>query len=218
MRQSKLLALFLSLATAVFLLSVSIAAPILLRPFYYAHISPLGLEESTGLSRDQIVQAYDEMMDFCTGRTQVFSAGSLPWSASGRDHFADVRNLFLLDLWAVLFSALLLLGWGLLRAKSPFQPHRFLHRGFAFWGGAGLVSVFLSVGALAAHNFHRAFVLFHTLFFPGKDNWRFDPRTDAIITILPQSFFRNCAILILVLLVLGCAVCILTDLPGGKRA
>ena len=59
-----------------------------------------------------------------------------------------------------------------------------------------LISTWFAVGALAALDFDRAFVLFHSLFFPGKSNWLFDWRTDPIILALPQEFFRNCAILI----------------------
>ena len=212
MRQSKLLTVILSVVTAGFILTASIAVPILLRPFYYLHVGPLGLEESTGLSREQIIQAYDEMMDFCTGRTDAFSTGVLPWSVSGRNHFADVRDLFLLDLRTAAVSGLLLLGWTLARRRSCVQPYRFMKRGFAFWGSVGLGSTFLTVGALAALDFSRAFVLFHTVFFPGKDNWLFDPRTDAIIRILPQAFFRNCAIFILLLMVSLCALGILWDI------
>ena len=75
----------------------------------------------------------------------------------------------------------------------------------------------LLVGALAELDFGRAFVLFHALFFPGKDNWLFDPRVDQIINILPQEFFRSCAILILALLALGCAVLILWDILRRKH-
>ena len=53
------------------------------------------------------------------------------------------------------------------------------------------------VGGLAALDFDRAFTVFHTIFFPGKDNWLFDPMTDPVILILPEAFFRSCAILIL---------------------
>ena len=211
MRQSKTLSAALSILTSVFILTVSVAAPILLRPFYYAHIGPLELENTTGLSREQIVRAYDEMMDFCTGRTDTFSAGILPWSQSGADHFADVRDLFLLDLRFAVLSGLFLLGWTLIRRKCTVQPYRFMKRGFLFWGGVGLGSTFLCVGGLAAANFSQAFVLFHSLFFPGKDNWLFDPYTDPIILILPQEFFRNCAIFILFLMVLLCAFGILFD-------
>ena len=212
MRQSRLLAVLLSVLTAVFILTASIALPILLRPFYHVHIDLLDLEARTGLSRTQITQAYGEMMDFCIGRTDTFSAGILPWSQSGRDHFADVRDLFLLDLRAAALSGLFLLGWTLIRRRCSVQPYRFMKRGFAFWGSVGLGSTFLFVGSLAATNFSRAFVLFHTLFFPGKDNWLFDPYTDPIIRILPQEFFRNCAIFILLLMVLLCALVILWDI------
>ena len=48
----------------------------------------------------------------------------------------------------------------------------------------------------------------------------FDWRTDPIILLLPEDFFRNCAILILVLLVFWCAVLIAADLlrAAGERA
>ena len=212
MRQSRLLSVSLSILTAVFILTASIALPILLRPFYYVHMDLLDLEGRTRLSRAQITQAYDEMMDFCIGRTDTFSAGILPWSQAGADHFADVRTLFLLDLRAAILSGLLLLGWTLVRRRCSIRPYRFMKRGFAFWGGVGLGGTFLVVGGLAATNFSRAFVLFHTLFFPGKDNWLFDPYTDPIIRILPQEFFRNCAVFILLLMVLLCALVILLDM------
>lgn len=212
MHTSKLLSAALSVVTAVFILSVSVAVPILLRPFYYAHIDALGLEEASGLTRAQMVQAYDQMMDFCIGRTEEFATGILPWSPSGRAHFVDVRGLFLLDLRAAALSGLLLLAWRLLEKKSAVVPYRFLGRGFAFWGSTGLLILFSILGLFAALDFERTFLLFHTLAFPGKVNWYFDPRTDGIIRILPLHFFQNCAILILVLAALQCAACILPNL------
>ena len=55
---------------------------------------------------------------------------------------------------------------------------------------------FAVLGLLVASNFQVAFTVFHTIFFPGKDNWIFDYRTDPIIGAMPQAFFMNCAILI----------------------
>lgn len=97
------------------------------------------------------------------------------------------------------------------------RPYCFRGRGPGFWAAAGLAIVFLAVGGLAALNFDRAFVLFHALFFPGKTNWLFDYREDPVILILPEEFFRNCALLILALLMLWCAVLIFADLWAGKR-
>ena len=45
-------------------------------------------------------------------------------------------------------------------------------------------------------------------FFPGKTNWIFDAATDQVILILPEVYFRNCAILALVILFVLVAVCL----------
>ena len=65
-------------------------------------------------------------------------------------------------------------------------------------------------------DFDRAFVVFHALFFPGKTNWLFDPNEDQIINILPQEFFRSCAILIFGILLVGCAALIAFDLARKR--
>ena len=186
------------------------------RPFYYAHIGALHLEEQTGLSRAEIRTAYDEMLDYCLGAPE-FSTGVLKWSESGKSHFTDVRGLFLLDLRLFFAAAAAILFLVVLSrlCRRSFAP--LLGRGPGFWAGAGLGGAFLIVGGLAALDFDRAFVVFHTLFFPGKDNWLFDPDTDEIINILPQQFFMDCAILILAALVLGCAALIVADLCRGRR-
>jgi len=64
------------------------------------------------------------------------------------------------------------------------------------------------IGGLVALDFDRAFEIFHKLFFPGKDNWLFDPLKDEIINILPEEYFRNCAIAIGALVLILCIVCI----------
>ena len=216
MKQSKLLTLLLAVAAAAVLLSGSIAVPILCRPFYYAHIGPLHLEEATGYTRAEIKTAYDEMLDYCLGGEE-FSTGALRWSESGKDHFTDVRVLFLLDLKVLAVSAAVLLLVLIAAKLARLRPARLAGRGPAFWAGAGLGGLFLLLGGLAALDFDRAFVVFHSLFFPGKTNWLFDPRTDEIINILPEVFFRNCAILILTVLILGCAGLIVGDLLAERK-
>ena len=218
MKESKLLSLALAVVLALGVLSGAVAVPILCRTFYYAQIGPLGLEEYTGLNEQVIREAYDDVLDYCTGKTDTFSAGLLPFSESGESHFADVRGLFLLDLrvLAVSLGALVVL---LLFARwRRLRPRRFLGRGPGFWGAAGLGGAFLIIGGLAALDFDRAFVVFHTLFFPGKDNWIFDWRTDPVILILPQDFFRNCAILVLLLLLVWCAALIALDFITGRKS
>ena len=216
MKTSKPLTVLLAVATAVVLLTAAIAAPILCRPFYYAHIGPMELCERTGLTEQEIRTAFDEMMDYCLGGEE-FSTGVLRWSESGKSHFDDVRKLFLLDLWALGVGAVALAVLLIAARCAGRRPGAILGRGPCFWAGAGLGGLFLVIGGLAALDFDRAFVIFHTLFFPGKDNWIFDRDTDQIINILPQDFFMHCAILILAILIVGCIVLILADFAKSHR-
>ena len=219
MKKSKLLFALTALLTALLVVSGAVAVPLLVRPFYYAHVPLMGLAEYTGLSAEQIRQAYDQVMDFCLGLRPDFSAGVLGWSPSGAAHFADVRALFILDLWVLAASLGALAILLLVRRITRIEPCRVLGRGAGFWAAAGVSGTFLVVGGLAALDFSRAFVVFHTLFFPGKENWIFDWRDDPVILILPEGFFRNCAILVLALVLLACLGLIVADFGSraGKR-
>lgn len=217
MKPSKLLFLFTGVFTALLVLSASIAVPLLCRPFYYAHIEALNLDGYTGLSVEQIREAFDQVMDYCLGLRPDFAAGVLPFSESGASHFADVRVLFLLDLWVAVISLAALVILFIISRRKKLTPAPLMGHGPGFWAAIGLGGLFLIVGALAATNFERAFVIFHSLFFPGKTNWLFDWRTDPIILLLPEDFFRNCAILILALLIFWCVILIVTDLLAQRR-
>lgn len=209
--RAKVFSLLQALATALCVLTGSIALPLLVRPFYYLHIGPLGLEAASGLTAGEIRQAYGQMMDYCLGLRDTFAAGVLPFSPEGAAHFADVRSLFLLDLAVLVLSATALLLLDIYRRHKAVELHRFRGHGPEFWGCMGLGAAFLVIGGLAALDFDRAFTIFHALFFPGKDNWLFDPRLDPVIDILPQAFFRNCGLLILAALLVCCTVLILRD-------
>lgn len=194
MKQLRLLSLIFTLALVLLVLTAAIALPIYIRGFYYAHIEPLGLVEYTGLSEEQLRQAYDGILDYLTLPNREFSCGVLPYSAEGEAHFADCRVLFDLNRNVLVVSAAVVIAMILLRKR--FGPYRLGKRGAAWWAGLLALILPLVIGSLAALDFDRAFVIFHTIFFPGKSNWIFDWRTDPIILALPQVFFRNCAILI----------------------
>lgn len=210
---SRLLSALMIAAVALALLTGSIAAPIIMRPFYYAQIEPLELEQSSGLSREEIIEAYDEVLDYCIGASDELSAGVLPFSESGSAHFADCRRLFILDLWLFFGSMAAIALLKLYRRRHEIP--RLRGHGAAFWGAAGIGAVLLVIGAAAATNFDRAFTMFHSLFFPGEDNWIFDPALDPIITLMPEEFFRNCAIFILAVLIAACAAIIIADKRKG---
>lgn len=211
---SKLLSILVSIITAVFILSFSIATPILVRPFYYVQIDMRGLEEKTGFTHEQIRDAYDEMLDYCLGISSEFGTGALRWSEDGKAHFTDVRSLFILDLVVLVVSFILLAAFILCSRTHCINNYKLKGRTPYFYGGAGLLSAFLIIGAVCMIDFNQAFVVFHKIFFPGKDNWLFYPSKDEIIKILPESFFASCAGLILAVMVVMCGVAIVT---GRKR-
>lgn len=206
---NKLLSVIMSLAVALALLCGSIAVPILVRPFYYAQIEPLGLEESSGLSREEIIEAYDEVLDFCTGVSAEFSAGVLPFSEDGEAHFADCRRLFILDF--VVFGASVLTVAALYLRDKRKSLHHFGSRRPAFWGAAVGTAALALIGLLATADFNRAFTVFHTVFFPGKDNWIFNASTDPVIRIMPERFFLNCAVLIAAVYIVSAALVMITS-------
>ena len=68
------------------------------------------------------------------------------------------------------------------------------------------VSLPAVIGATVALNWDWAFVTFHELAF-NNDYWLFDPATDPVINILPDAYFLHCAVMILVLVILGSLIC-----------
>ena len=208
--KNRMLAFLLIITLALFAISAGIAAPILSRTFYQIHVTKLRLPETTGWTEDEILGAYDDVMDFLL-HDSTFGTGVLKWSEDGKAHFTDVRGLFQLDIWMFAVTGGLLIVLLLLTIKN--RPARFGNRGPSFWAGTSVLAMFLIIGGLGATDFDRAFTVFHHIFFPGKTNWLFDPAEDQIIQILPEVYFRNCAILAIGLILLLCVIYILV----GKK-
>ena len=194
-RNNRWLALVLAVAVFFFIFTASIGLPIYIRPFYYAHIEALDLPGVSGFTADQIKESYDEVLDYLTLPGREFGTGVMACSERAADHFRDCKVLFDLNAWLILLSAATILVLLLLRRFGSVELNIGSRSG-AFWGALSAVGFPLVIGALAALDFNRAFVIFHSIFFPGKDNWLFDWYADQIIRVLPQQFFMNCAILI----------------------
>lgn len=215
-RPSKAYTLALIVGLMALVLSASIAVPLLWRGFYYLHITALDLPGQTGWSAAEIRAAFDEMMDFCV-LGKPFGTGVLKWSQSGYEHFADCAVLFRLDFYVLGLSAAVLAVLAVMHRRG-FRAVTMLGRGPMFWAGCALAVSFVVIAGLAALDFDRAFVIFHSLFFPGKTNWIFDWRTDEIILVLPQVFFMNCGILIVGVLFALCIGLMVGDTIKRKKA
>lgn len=192
--KKRMLSLICMVSLCLFLLTAAIGLPIYIRPFYYAHIDAFDLPARSGYTAEEIRDAYDEVLDYLTLPGKDFGTGVIPHSSEGKAHFEDCKVLFELNAAVLVGSGLVLAVLFALRKK--WGPYRLGKHSAAFWAAVLSVTAPIMIGGLAALDFDRAFVVFHSIFFPGKTNWVFDWHRDQIIRVLPQEFFMDCAILI----------------------
>lgn len=194
--RNKIASVALFFALFFLILTFSIGLPIYVRPFYYAHIDPLDLVGESGFSRDEIIEAYDDVLDYLTLPNQTFKAGSMLYSEDGASHFADCKILFDLNATILILSSVTLISILILYRKKVVTDLRIGPFFAGFYSAVAAIAIPLVIGYYASRNFLKVFTKFHKLLFPGKYNWYFDPVTDEIINVLPPQFFMNCAILI----------------------
>lgn len=196
MLKNRILTTLFGIFAVILLLTFSIGLPIYVRGFYYMQIDSLGIPEYTGFTKEEIKDAYDEVLDFLTLPGKEFGTGVFKYSESGKSHFEDCKGLFNLNAILFIISLTGVIVLCVLSKKGVFALSRPFGFNVLFTCGASTLTAFALIGALACINFDKAFTIFHALFFPGKDNWLFDSRKDQIILAMPQDFFMNCAILI----------------------
>lgn len=205
------------IALVLFMLTFSIGLPIYCRFFYYIQIKTLNLSDAAAANGidagyADIKAAYDGILDFCTLPNRPFKSGIFDMSEEGISHFADCKKLFDLNLAGMIVSGAITLTLVLLNRFKVITLIRPMgHRAYLLSAIIAL-ALPLIIGALAAIDFDKAFEIFHKIFFPGKENWTFNPVKDQIIVVMPQEFFMNCAIIIGVGLAVFAAALITADL------
>ena len=210
--KNKLLTGLLGFFAAILIITISIGLPIYVRPFYYWQVDVLDIPEHSGAEREDIIVAFNELMDYLTIPGKEFKTGIFRYSESGKSHFVDCKALFDLNISALIISLIGVVTLIILNKKKVFELWRPFGMSVLFCSGAYTLGGFVLIGGLAALNFDKAFEVFHKIFFPGKDNWVFNWHEDEIIRILPQDFFMNAAILILFSIIFLCLACIVYGL------
>lgn len=212
----KVLTILLTVSVFLFVLTAAICVPILFRPFYYRQIKPLNIESYSGFDYQTIRTAFDDLMNYLLFNAP-FQTGTLAWSEDGKSHFADCKVIFRI----IILLAILSLAAGIvlliLRKKGRFEFRTFRGHSLGFYLGIAVFVILTAVLVWGLIDFDSLFKTFHSVFFPGKDNWVFDPIADQIILILPEQFFINCAIFIGGVFLLFCAVCIVEDIVRRHR-
>ena len=182
------------------IISVSVVFTLAFRPLYYLDISALNIPEQSGYSEEEIRENYDVLIDYnLSFGSERLEFPTLAMSEPGRIHFEEVRDIF------NLFKYMAIAGVIVSRAGILFCIRR---KEYKFLKLTSILAVALPtvLGTLVALNWDWAFVAFHHLAF-NNDYWIFDPATDPVITILPDTFFLHCALMILGCVVLGSVIC-----------
>lgn len=215
--KNKAFSVIFGIAVFFLLLTAAISLPIYLRFFYYIHINALNLPEQSGVGYEQIKAAYDEVLNYLTLPWAEFGTGVFPHTEEGASHFADCKKLFNLNASVLAVSAAITTIIAVCDKRKKIELCRPAGLSPAFYSAILAIVLPLIIGAFAATDFERAFILFHKIFFPNKLNWEFSPIGNPIITVLPEEFFRNAAILIGAGLIVFCLSIIIYQLKKRNR-
>ncbi|MBQ9469214.1 MAG: TIGR01906 family membrane protein [Clostridia bacterium] len=189
-----------ALAFVFLFISGAVFAVLAFRPLYYSDVDRLNIPQSSGLDRETVILNYDALIDYnlpLSDGELVFP--SLAMSDHGRQHFAEVKDIF--DAFKILF--LILLPFCI---AAAILFGRLKDRGYLLYTAIACVALPALAGGTVALCWDRLFVAFHKLFF-NNDYWIFDPRYDPVITILPDTFFMHCAVGIVLIVLLCGGIC-----------
>ncbi len=193
------------------LIALGLALAINLRPLYYLNISWLELEQASGLNAVVIKENYNALIDYCSPFFfGELSFPSLRASESGLSHFAEVKTIFNIIYIVGAVSLLLCVISFIIKIKN--KEYKFLRT-------AAITAIVLPVIVVVASliNFEALFNLFHRVVF-SNDDWIFNPATDPIITLLPENYFMQCALIIAFIVILGAAVAFIAYMTRKKKA
>ncbi|MDY3918487.1 MAG: TIGR01906 family membrane protein [Candidatus Limivivens sp.] len=192
--------IFLGLLGTLFILSLSVTLTLNACFLYYQDLDKLSAD--SGLSVSEIRSNYDALIDYNSFLNQeelVFP--TLPMSEEGRIHFAEVKRIFVFLQYCCIISGIFFLAGSILSFRR--KQYGFL---FTTWMVGTTFPIL--VGLLAAGNWDWFFVTFHKLLF-RNDYWLFNPATDPIIDLLPDSYFFRCLLVIVLLMIVltqGCGL------------
>ena len=174
-------------------ITLSVYFTLLFKPLYYIDINVLNIEQSTTLNKNELKANYDYVITYLIqNKTEEFNLPTLPSSEHGKIHFKEVKIIFD-KLKVILLCSVIISIIGIIINKR-YKKTKYLLTSSIF---LIILPVLLLIPFLI--NFDKSFTTFHHIFF-NNDYWLFDVDLDPIITILPQTFFFHCAILIIVLI------------------
>lgn len=149
---------------------------------YPSFVKYFHLNDLVGLTVEEVTISYQDIISFLLiPKGQAFHLSYFKSSPQAIVHFEDVKVLFMLMgiLGLVAFLCVFIL-----KPRLTLKRHRVELKQYF---NMGLVLPLVALSCVVFF-FDKIFLFFHEIFFQN-DYWLFDPATDPIILVLPQSFF-----------------------------
>ena len=199
------LAASLMLVVPVFLIAVNVRWVINFPPLYSYGFDRYGIENYTGIERDELISAGRQIRTYFNDDTEFIAIRvTIPpgvvvdnlFNEREVHHMRDVKALVqgvyrVSEITAAYIAIVLIAGFALRRRAFCETVGGVLMR----WGGLTTLILVALVGLISLLFFDQVFLLFHLVSF-ANDLWQLDPRRDYLIAMFPQSFFLDAVLLI----------------------
>lgn len=189
--------------------------------FFEKEYTKYNVLERVHMEMDDLLYVTDEMMDYLKGDREDLVVNTIVdgeerefFNEKEKRHMVDVQGLFLSAMKLREGAALLALLCGayLLLKEEGMVLLRMLQ-----WGIGLFIGSMAALAALIATDFTKYFTYFHLIFF-DNDDWILNPKTDLLINIVPEGFFRDTAYTIAFLFLGVCLLLWLAAFFLRKRA
>lgn len=195
----RLFNIIISICLAIFMIGLSVIITLNIKDIYYKDIDKLNIESMTTLSREEIIEHYDYLIDYnLNSKVDEFKLPTLASSNEGKIHFEEVRDIFQAVKLLTIITGIISIVGGILQIRK---------REFKFLRNSSILIIILPVllAIPIAIDFNKCFVLFHEIMF-SNDYWIFNPLLDPVINILPEAFFMHMGVAILIFMLFSSLV------------
>jgi integral membrane protein (TIGR01906 family) len=182
--------LITTVALSIVILCICVELTVSFKPLYYYDINALHIEKEASMNRKDIVKNYDYLINFIYKKDKAnFNLPTLPSSSNAIMHFYQVQKLFI-DMSYILEVGILISALGVIFSIKK-KSYRFLS-----WVPKVLFSFIFIMAIFFITDFDKTFSIFHKILFRNS-LWLFDPTTDPVINMLPETYFLHCGLMIL---------------------
>lgn len=210
MKKPKATDILVGILFTLFIISLGVIATVNFRSLYYFDIDYLNIANDSGISKEIIIDNYNALIDYNSPFFQGdLKLPDLSSSLDGLQHFVDVKNIFT-TFYYIAGITLILCGTIIIYKKVKKDYSYLLVSSIAVL----LIPAMAAIASII--NFDATFVVFHKIFF-RNDFWLFDPSTDPVITILPDTFFLHSLIFLISFVFIGSLILFLISRYLKKR-